>query len=150
MGSIHLLGGIACISHQLSQLLYLSQSHSQGCDQVYCFLHAGYLFLPVSVSARTVMVLVSFKQTLLRRHLIITLPRVDMSCAPSYDMCLSIRPAFRSARRESHSLYLSMYERWMDWIRLHYEFAWCHSSAFPVIHLAYSRSVPSSLCPRTL
>ena len=103
------------LHHQLSQLLYLSLTAKDVIKSTAPFT--------LSVLARFSQHSDGFGvlQTLLRRHH----PRVDMSCAPSYDMCLSVRPTFRSAR-ESHSLYLSMYERWMDRIRLHYEFGVTH------------------------
>jgi hypothetical protein len=55
-------------------------------------------------------------QALIRRHH----PRVTLSMAPSFAQCLTLRPTLQLAKG-SHPAYLSLFERWMDRIRLNLE-----------------------------
>ena len=56
-------------------------------------------------------------QAMVRRHH----PRVTLGTAPTYDQCLALRPTLVLAKG-SHPAYLSLFERWLDRMRLHIEF----------------------------
>jgi hypothetical protein len=60
-------------------------------------------------------------QALIRRHH----PRVLLSSAPNFEQCLFLRPTLQVATG-SHPAYLSLFERWMDRMRLYHEFGVIH------------------------
>jgi hypothetical protein len=52
-------------------------------------------------------------------------PRVLLSTAPNFEQCFSLRPTLQAAT-SSHPAYLSLFEPWMDRMRLYHEFGVIH------------------------
>jgi hypothetical protein len=76
-------------------------------------------------------------QALIRRHH----PRVALSTAPSFAQCLTLRPTLQLAKG-SHPAYLSLFERWMDCIRLNLEYGIMHRPSQFSIWFIHGFSVP--------
>jgi hypothetical protein len=76
-------------------------------------------------------------QALIRRHH----PRVTLSMAPTFVQCLTLRPTLQLAKG-LHPAYLSLFERWMDRMRLNLEYEIMHRPSQFSIWFIHGLSVP--------
>jgi hypothetical protein len=68
-------------------------------------------------------------------------PRVTLSTAPTFAQCLTLHPTLQLAKG-SHPAYLSLFEHWMDRMRLNLEYGIMHRSSQFSIWFIHRLSVP--------